>query len=370
MKKYIKLLYSVIWEVFRYIYTTTISLFRFFRDIKVYVYADSYYPEKNKKSNFKIAIEQISYILKYGYINEQYFVYGFDVKTKQEKETYLDYPKFSKIREKLNQGNFDYSYIALLRDKFIFHQYLKSLNIPTPQILVLLINGKIKYQINKSICSIEDLLNEDIDSFCKKVDGECADGVFKLTIKNRIIYIGGEEVSMETFLSKIQNGIYIIQQKITQHPLIDKINSSSVNTIRLTTILNTHTQEAEFFSATLRVGTKKSFVDNWAVGGLLVNIKDNGTLDKYGYYKPGFGGKVTLHPTSEVIFENYQIPFFKESVQVALDLHNMLYGIHSIGWDIAITENGPMFIEGNDNWELSVTQASLKGMKEEFKQTF
>ena len=31
--------------------------------------------------------------------------------------------------------------------------------------------------------------------------------------------------------------------------------------------------------------------------------------------------------------------------------HSMLKDIHSIGWDIAIGENGPIFIEGNDNWE-------------------
>ena len=39
-----------------------------------------------------------------------------------------------------------------------------------------------------------------------------------------------------------------------------------------------------------------------------------------------------------------------------------MYRSHSIGWDIAITKDGPMFIEGNDRWEVSMIQAVHGGM--------
>ena len=48
----------------------------------------------------------------------------------------------------------------------------------------------------------------------------------------------------------------------------------------------------------------------------------------------------------------------------------MLKDIHSIGWDIAFTENGPIFIEGNDNWEITGIQATNGGMKELFQEDF
>ena len=41
----------------------------------------------------------------------------------------------------------------------------------------------------------------------------------------------------------------------------------------------------------------------------------------------------------------------------------MLDSIYSVGWDIAITENGPLFIEGNDNWELQAIQRTHGGLK-------
>ncbi len=41
----------------------------------------------------------------------------------------------------------------------------------------------------------------------------------------------------------------------------------------------------------------------------------------------------------------------------------MLPGMQSVGWDIAIGENGPVFIEGNDNWEINGPQICNGGLK-------
>ena len=43
--------------------------------------------------------------------------------------------------------------------------------------------------------------------------------------------------------------------------------------------------------------------------------------------------------------------------------HSILKDIHSIGWDIAIGKNGPIFIEGNDNWEINGPQICHGGLK-------
>ena len=48
---------------------------------------------------------------------------------------------------------------------------------------------------------------------------------------------------------------------------------------------------------------------------------------------------------------------------MAKELHSKLYRIHSVGWDIAITEEGPVFIEGNSKWEISGTQSAEGGVK-------
>ena len=64
-----------------------------------------------------------------------------------------------------------------------------------------------------------------------------------------------------------------------------------------------------------------------------------------------------------VVFKDYEIPFFREAVDLALELHTKMYRCHSVGWDIAITEKGPVFIEGNGLWEISLLQAVHGGLK-------
>jgi hypothetical protein len=59
-----------------------------------------------------------------------------------------------------------------------------------------------------------------------------------------------------------------------------------------------------------------------------------------------------------------------ESLETVKRFHNYFKDIHSIGWDIAITEDGPVIIEGNDNWEISLVQICSHGLQGEFNSYF
>lgn len=219
--------------------------------------------------------------------------------------------------------------------------------------------------------SIQELLSLNLDVFCKLMTGECGVGVFNLQINNGSIFINGENKSKDEFIKLIGDSTYLIQERVEQHCILSSIHKHSINTIRMTTIYNKTNNEVIHFSSTLRIGCNESNVDNWAKGGLIVNIKDDGTLDKYGFYKPGYGTKTNYHPDSLIEFDNYKIPNYKECINKAKELHSFFYGIHSIGWDIAIDKQGdPIFIEGNDNWEITLPQATIGGKKKVIKELF
>ena len=59
---------------------------------------------------------------------------------------------------------------------------------------------------------------------------------------------------------------------------------------------------------------------------------------------------------------------FEEAKEMVRNFHLQLKEVHSIGWDITITPDGPCIIEGNDNWEISALQVTNHGMKKEFEQ--
>lgn len=66
---------------------------------KKYYSHESYYKESPRKSNFKIWCDQLRQTLKYGYPNELYFPYGFDVKDRLEIDKYLHFESFSRLRD-------------------------------------------------------------------------------------------------------------------------------------------------------------------------------------------------------------------------------------------------------------------------------
>ena len=84
--------------------------------------------------------------------------------------------------------------------------------------------------------------------------------------------------------------------------------------------------------------------------------------------KTGVGHHVVIaqHPFTSLVFEDYQIPFWKEANELVLSAHSFLPDIPTIGWDVAITPDGPILIEGNDNWEISGAQDTAGGLKKKW----
>lgn len=332
------------------------------------------------KSKSQIRYDQLKFLLKYKELNFHYFLYGFQYKSAREQSEYIDYPEFRKARNRMNLQSISFidhaekfNYIVLLRDKFYFGQFLKSMGFATPESL-LLIYGSSDYVIDlkthKQFC-LRDIVDYRLDSYCKVVIGECGDSVFHLVIEARKIYMNGQLVSYETFRQSIGNNIFLVQSKIVQHEALNRLYPHSVNTMRIVTCRDKH-GDYKLLSASLRVGAHGNTVDNWAKGGLVVGINDDGRLKERGMYEFVIDGKFTQtqHPDTGIRFKNYVIPFYKEAVESSLRLHRLFYGIGSIGWDVAITADGPCFIEGNDNYEISLNQVSNGGLRRKWNEIF
>jgi len=79
-----------------------------------------------------------------------------------------------------------------------------------------------------------------------------------------------------------------------------------------------------------------------------------------------FGTKVEKHPISNTVFEDCQLPYWNEVKDLVEKAHKQFYYVQSIGWDVAITPNGPILIEGNDNWGSIPSQIVEGGLKEKW----
>ena len=52
--------------------------------------SESYFPDMPQKSKFRMALDQLGHIWKYGNIERYYFPYGLDIKGFRDKDDYLD----------------------------------------------------------------------------------------------------------------------------------------------------------------------------------------------------------------------------------------------------------------------------------------
>lgn len=354
-----------------------------------YVNKATYYPESKRKSQKEVFKDCLWLIWKYGEEEPYYFTYGFDrveiTRDRIVEEYIIPYHKFENRIHYLNTQNPRYDVFhgkftgrVITGDKFYFNVFLERFGIPTPKVYLFIKDKKPLYFNSQFIVDtslsvegqLKQFFNYDMDAFAKPSDGQLGNGVFSLKIKQGKILVDNKETIIDDLINTILSADYLIQECIYQHPRLAELCPSTINSIRLQTVMDKN-GVVHPFGAGLRMGRFGSSVDNWAKGGVFVGINmDNGQLMDRGIIKPQFGTSTKEHPDTHVVFNGFEIPYYKEAEALAVKLHGYLYRCHSVGWDIAITPNGPCFIEGNGLWEISLIQAVHGGLKKQIEKYF
>jgi hypothetical protein len=332
----------------------------------------SYYPESARKSRLQIALEHLWWMIRYGEINHFYYFHGCDRLDGPSIRDYVCKKRFIRLRDRLNAqahvGGRVINYNCLLQDKFLFSQYLRALGFASPEVYGLADRSQIVRQADRKRISWEDFVGTMQGRwFIKDVIGERGEHVFSLDVQDGHARLGGQPVTVDELKSRI--GLKnILQDRIVQHDLLNHMNPGSVNTLRLVTARAGG--RIEPLSAMLRLGVKGSACDNLASGGMAVGIDPaTGALSDRGIFKPGYGKWASSHPDTKFVFKGARLPFFQEAVESACRLHAFFYGTHSIGWDIAFGEQGPLFLEGNNSWEIPTLQVFDRDLIPKFFRT-
>lgn len=361
-------------------------LYRFVKSCNNYVQA-AFLPFNSKynkqqfdgeeKSRLSMLIESLHWTIKYKEVCRYYFLYGLDLKGKSPKD-YVAYSEFRVLRNILNirqrenlETLYTFNYLALTRDKFVFSQYCKSLGIPFPKTIALWQKGNLLSADDVNYNNLQrgvNLFKQNMDAFCKESSGESGRGAFALKIDDGKIYVNGKETTEDVLIKRFGDSDYIIQQRLCNHPELDRIYSGSLNTIKLITILNDD-GSVDFFDSVIRFGSGGNVVDNASQGGIFVGIEKNGALQDVGYREPGAAKDLVVkgvHPDTGASFAGMKVPFWNELLAAAKGLHRYFYGVPSIGWDIAVTPDGYVFTETGEDWEIPVYQVTHGGLRKKF----
>lgn len=289
------------------------------RAIEYYVYE---YSKKNKIS-YKETITELKKIAK-DYCTNVQFLLAIDYLNKKDNSIILNWDFYKKVF-KINPKEVH----ELLDNKINIYKRCKNF----------IKRDFIEINNNKEEC-LEFIKNH--DKFVGKRNYGSGGDCFN-------IYENKGKDPQKLYNQILKNKNKILEGFIKQHDDINKIHKYSVNTIRIHTA-NNGREVKIFLKPKMRIGCNKSILDNHAPDGssyrLILN--DDGTVEKAAYIDTNMMmKKITRHHNSKVNFFEIKIPYIKETKELVKKAALLFPEIGLIGWDVAITNEGPVIVEGN-----------------------
>lgn len=210
--------------------------------------------------------------------------------------------------------------------------------------------------VNRDWLDVLEATKEEFDSFI-----QCHE---KVLVKARNLSSGRgiQLYNNETYEELVEKQA-LLEEYVKQHVELQVMNESSVNTVRVFTILDKK-NDVHVLSATLRVGGKGCVVDNAFVGGRMYPLDiSNGKIIGKARQKKVFVDK----ECDEYDLVGFELPNWSRLLEFVSDAALVMPQIRLVGWDVAILDNSFEMIEGNHNGNPNIMQQH-KGLLKEIRE--
>ena len=276
---------------------------------------------------------------------------------------FTDYLLFARPRACTVNNYFDYEFYRkeiAVRDTFLKSRDLKALwDLSASKHDYFrdkaLFNKTFAHLIHRDWCNCVGCSFEEFVSFAKKHEKFFAKPTLGIQgIGARIIDTKTDTLE-NIFAVCRQEGI-LAEEIVQQHEALSNINNTTLNTIRVITMLDP--QGTPHIMATAgRFGRKGSVVDNFHGGGVGVVIdKNTGKVISTSIDRKH--NRSIVHPDSKAVLLGLQYPEWDKVIDLAYKAALTIPEARHIGWDICITKDGNVdLIEGNDRTGYDLLQA-------------
>jgi hypothetical protein len=203
----------------------------------------------------------------------------------------------------------------------------------------------------------------DRDLFVKPVRGQGGRGAERWDrIGPRVYASDGVELSEAALLDRLtrtaQSKPLLVQPRLRPHPAVANLTSGALPTVRALTCMN-EAGEPELVAAVFRmsIGSNRT-VDNIHAGGLgcRVSLEDGSLGQASNLGTDARLGWIARHPDTEAQIEGARLPLWDETQALALAAHRAFADRLYAGWDIGISDEGPVIIEGNSGPDMDLMQ--------------
>lgn len=278
--------------------------------------------KRSGKNRIIIFFDMIYCLIRYSAGYMDYYYYYFESSNKKQRASYITRGANNSYIKKLNNPKYGY----IFDDKIEF-------------------NKKFNKYIGRDYIDIRD---NDFDKFkifvkkhktiiLKPIDLQCGKNIEKIVID--------KNTNLEKlYASCKKKGQYLIEECIKQHDELNKLFPKSINTLRIVTAYKD--KKTTIMFRCIRIGNGDNVVDNFNHGGMYSIINEEGIINK-----PAIDKKSVIynvHPVTKTEIEGFKIPYFKETINLCKNASKVVPEVGLVGWDVAITPDGPVLVEGNN----------------------
>lgn len=279
--------------------------------------------EKCGKNRLWLLMDIVQSGFRYGAGYKDYDLFAFYEKTAAQRATFVTRGVSNSITKKLN----DPGYYHFFDEKNEFYENFQEY-----------LHRQWLYLGNCTDTQLEAFWENHTEAIIKPTGTSGGDGVEKLKMAD-FPTVG----ALKDYMHKA--GTDLIEEVVVQHPDIERLAPGAVNTVRVLTIQAEG--EAHILFAGLRMGNSDRPVDNICAGGMFTPIdKETGIIPNDAWDTQG--RVYTHHPKSGEQIRGFQLPFWPELLAMCKEAAGKIPQMGYLGWDVAITEDGPLLIEGNN----------------------
>lgn len=280
--------------------------------------------KKTGMSRWKIFQDMKHCAVNYGAGYMDYDLFEMYNLTEEQRDTYLTRGRNNALVKKYNDTAYWHYFLDKSEFNTRFNDYIKR-----DWILVKEDNTQ----------EVLDFLSRNDVVIAKPLEGCCGRGVEKL----KVAEFGGAQGCLDHI--KALQVPYELEQVIPQHEALSAIYPHSINTVRAVTFY--YQGQARLISTCFRIGNGGKHVDNFNNGGMVVPVDElTGTVSACALDK-----KKNLyenHPMTGTPIKGFQFPYWEEVVELAKKAATEVPQVAYMGWDVAITPEGPCLVEGNE----------------------
>lgn len=262
----------------------------------------------------------------------------------------------------------------LADDKVRFFEHCRAHDIPTANIVALITKAAPEGSTIPHVLSAPELAAVLVpgEYFVKPSNGSHGKGTFSLSVtESGVRWSGGHSGTFDDLVRYCAAPLahtrsLIVQPKLSNHHLIRNITQSKgLSTVRVVTIR--HGGRIEVIAGAFRIVVGESDVDNFSHGasGNLVAGVDVGS----GEMITSIGSKsktwpamkdVAVHPATGAPIIGVELPYWPAVLALVTKAHASTDSLHTVGWDVAILENGPVIVEANWRYDIDILQVAYK----------